>query len=68
MNEYFNDPSFHVYIANCGKCGNRHLKRDMTAIYIKPGGRNGKMKIMCHLCRECLSDALDSLGVAEPKV
>ena len=67
MNEYFNDPSFHVYIANCGKCGERRLKRHMTAIYIKPGGRNGKMKLMCHLCERCLPDALEYLGVSEPK-
>ena len=43
------------------------MKRNMTAMYIKPGGRNGKMKLMCHLCGECLPDALDYLGVAEPK-
>lgn len=61
------DAIAHNYIGNCGKCGVRRLKRHMTAIYIKPGGRNGKMKLMCHLCERCLPDALDYLGVAEPK-
>lgn len=57
----------HNWVGNCGKCGTRRLKRDMTSIYIKPGGPEGKMKLLCHLCRDCLPDALDALGVAEPK-
>ena len=57
----------HNWVGNCGKCGTRRLKRDMTSIYIKPGGRNGKMKLMCHLCEKCLPDTLEYLGVSEPK-
>ena len=64
---YFEDPLAYNYIANCAKCGKRRMKRDMTAVYTKRGGKEGKMKILCHLCRDCLPDALEYLGVSEPK-
>lgn len=67
MNEEFMAAIGPNYIADCGKCGVRRLKRNMTAMYIKHGGREGKMKLMCHLCEKCLPDALEYLGVAEPK-
>lgn len=59
------DAIAHNYIGNCGKCGNRRLKKHMTAIYTKKGGRDGKMKLLCHVREACVPGVLEALCIGQ---
>ena len=53
------------YIGQCAKCGREGLKRNMASLYIKQNSYS-PVKILCHMCRECLVQTLDGLGVSMP--
>ena len=52
------------YIGYCARCGRRGLKRNMTALYTKVG--RDPVRVLCHLCRDCLPGTLEHLGVSMP--
>lgn len=54
------------YIGFCAKCKREGLKRNMKSLYIKDGSY-GPVRIMCHLCPQCLLQLLDELEVSMPE-
>lgn len=53
------------YYSNCVKCGREGLIKHMSSIYIKADGFS-PMRILCHVCPDCLPVLLDELEVAMP--
>lgn len=54
------------FFSPCAKCGRETEKRRMTAIYVKDGS-HAPMRILCHVCRDCMPVLLDGLGVGMPE-
>ena len=54
------------YIATCAKCGREGLKKRMAQIYVKNGAYSN-MRILCHICPDCMPVFLDELEVSMPE-
>ncbi|MBQ8264138.1 MAG: hypothetical protein IJY96_05110 [Oscillospiraceae bacterium] len=68
MREYRNGRGMaERYYSCCVKCGREKLKKHMAHIYIKADGIS-PMRVLCHLCQDCLPGFLDELEVAMPDV
>ena len=53
------------YYANCARCGERKYKKRMTALYVKEDSYS-PVRILCHICPNCLPALLDYLAVGMP--
>lgn len=53
------------YYATCAKCGREKLKKRMTAVYVKKDSYS-PLRVLCHLCHDCMPSLLDQLGVPMP--
>ena len=49
----------------CAKCGREGMKKRMFALYIKRGGY-ATMRVLCHICPNCMPALLDELEVSMP--
>lgn len=49
----------------CTRCGREYRKLAMYAVYIKPP-HSANLKVLTHLCENCMADALEWLGTSEP--
>lgn len=49
----------------CAKCGREGMKKKMYALYLKQGGYS-TMRILCHICPNCMPALLDELEVSMP--
>lgn len=54
------------YYANCAKCGREQDKKRMINVYVKDGSY-APIRILCHICRDCMPELLDELEVAMPE-
>ena len=50
------------FCSQCAICGRDFMKRNMTAIYTKDG--YASVKVLCHVCQNCLPKLLDFLAVS----
>lgn len=53
------------YVGTCARCGREKLKRRMVSLYVKKDSYS-PVRILCHLCADCLPAILDGLGVSMP--
>lgn len=49
-------------MGECAKCGRKAPKKALSHLYLKADGYC-PLKILCHLCLDCLATMLDDLGV-----
>ena len=54
------------YYANCAKCGKEQNKKRMVQVYVK-NGSYAPMRILCHVCQDCMPQLLDELEVSMPE-
>ena len=54
------------WVGSCVRCDRAGLKKNMVTLYVRDGGKS-PVKLLCHLCPECMASVLDKLGVSMPK-
>lgn len=54
------------YYGICAKCGKEQMKKHMVSLYVKNGSYS-QVRILCHICKNCLPVLLDELEVSMPE-
>lgn len=55
-----------IFLAVCAKCGREGMKKRMTSLYVKKDTYSS-VKILCHICPDCMPVLLDELEVSMPE-